>query len=47
MQGMELSKWLKQIPKESPEFIPNNKNLTPKVLQSNYVLDTFMHYFLK
>ena len=27
---MEISKWLKQIPKESPGFIPTNSNFTPK-----------------
>lgn len=30
MQGMEISKWLKQIPKESPGFIPTSSNFTPK-----------------
>lgn len=30
MQEMERSKWLKQIPQESSEFIPTNSNFTPK-----------------
>lgn len=30
MQGMELSKWLNKIPKESPEFISINSNVTHK-----------------
>lgn len=47
MQGMELSIWLKHIPKESPEFIPTNSNFTPK---SSFLIKLFvivMHYFLK
>ena len=30
MQEMERSKWLKQIPQESSEFIPTDSNFTPK-----------------
>lgn len=48
MQGMEISKWQKQSPKDSAEFIPTIQTLPPKaLLQSNYLLDIFIHYFLK
>lgn len=41
MQGMELSIWLKHIPKESPEFIPTNSNFTPK---SSFFIKLFVRY---